>query len=47
MTQSTDLAGHHTERGVQIVPFDITLDGNHYDRLFDFPIRADAIGQQR
>ena len=26
--------------GVQLVPFDITLDGKHYGELFDFLIRA-------
>lgn len=28
--------------GVQIVPFDITLEGKHYGQLFDFLIRARA-----
>ena len=27
-------------KGVQIVPFDITLDGHRYGELFDFLIRA-------
>jgi uncharacterized heparinase superfamily protein len=28
--------------GVQIVPFDITLDGKRYGELFDFLFRANA-----
>lgn len=33
-----------TAAGVQIIPFDITLDGKHYGELFDFLIRTDVGG---
>ena len=31
---------HAVPSGVQIVPFDITLDGKRYGELFDFLIRV-------
>ena len=30
------------EQGLQIIPFDITLDGHHHGQLFDFLIRTNA-----
>jgi hypothetical protein len=33
--------------GVQMIPFDITLDGKHYGQLFDFLVQAKSAGASR